>query len=643
MAILPTFTSSCIAPDNTGKSFYLFGVVSSGHLEVHSVDLSNTLQPSSTLISTTTAAVGSTTWDPQSSLGCYSYMGDSPPANSPITVIQFGITIQAQFFPNGTWRATALGSTPEAPFNYVSPKLFSLVGSTNGWSWFLARATPKSPSAAGSGSWKDVRIGSRETLESQDLTLTSSEPLLTVGAIAQDIANFGNGHLFTFEQSGSAGSVFRAIGNKQPARNLTVTESLVNFTKINAVDMGGVNLSPDAIPVTSAFAAFILDKSPKGTISVFSIDPRSATYKMVQSSVNGLTPLFLSGQSVTSLNSKIVVYGGQEQGSNAPVNGVHVFDVISGTWTGPVLVDPASVGDQKTSAGGMGLGAIIGIAAGVIFLLLAVGLFVWRRRRKSRHQTIGSIQHKANPGHDSKEVMIDLKRLEGKHQPASEEQDDQRKLAVDSNTTPAYTERVATTPNTPQSTKLHLTPKGSVRQQRRNSRPGHSSRHNSMLSMRSNSSSGHISLIPAGSSIYLSDSLSILPPTPTVPSVYTAAIIHHDPRHLQQYPHNAASASQSQPPSRKGSVYKVTVSDSYDDRRPRHGEDEYRTHQQPSSYISTSDSPASTNSSADQDRRVNIAMPINIVAAALINGSKTCRQGIDSTCEQRSGLIVNTV
>ncbi|KAG0262088.1 hypothetical protein BG011_000363 [Mortierella polycephala] len=606
MAILPTFTSSCIAPDNAGRRFYLFGVVSSGHLEVHSVDLSNTLQPSSTLVSATTAAVGSTDWDPQSRLGCYSYMGDSPPANSPITVIQFGITIQAQFFPNGTWLAITTGSTTEAPFDYVSPKMFSLVGSTNGWNWFLARTTPKSPSADGSSSWKDVRIGSRETFESQDLTLTGSEPLLTVGAIAQDIANFGNGHLFTFEQSGSAGSVFRAIGNKRPDRNLTATETLVNVTKINAVDMGGVNLSPDAIPVTSAFAAFILDKSPKGTISMFSIDPRSATYKMVQSSINGMTPLFLSGQSVTSLNSKIVVYGGQEQGSDASTNVVHVFDVISGTWTGPALVDPASVGGQNTSSSGMSLGAVIGIAAGVVFLLLAVGLFVWRRRRKSRRQTIGSKQHKANPKRDSKEGMIDLKRLEGKRQPAPEVQDDQRKLTVDSNTTLAYTERVATAPNTPQSTKSHLTTKGSVRQQRSNSRPERSSRHNSMHSMRSNASSGHISLIPASSSIYLSESLSILPPTPTVPSVYTATTIHHDPRHLQRHPYNTASASQSQLPSRKGSVYKVTVSDSYDDRRPLHGEDtsvEYRTHQQSSSYTSTSDSPPSTSSSTDQSRR----------------------------------------
>ncbi|KAF9927292.1 hypothetical protein BGZ67_007571 [Mortierella alpina] len=223
------------------------------------------------------AANAPVSWDAQRSLGCYAYTGDSSTVNNPITVVQFGSTVQAQFFPNGTW-ITNLGSYPaaaETAIDYVSPKTFSLVGSTGGWSWIVAKANVRS---SGASSWRDVRVGTRTQAASQDLTFAgSSDPLLTVGAIAQDAANFGNGFLFAFEQSGSAATAYRAVGNKRPDRNLTATELLVNLTRPSAVDMNGNRLSSSAVPVTSAFAAFILDKrdspSPASTAkSSFMVD-----------------------------------------------------------------------------------------------------------------------------------------------------------------------------------------------------------------------------------------------------------------------------------------------------------------------------------------------------------------------------------
>lgn len=81
-----------------------------------------------------------------------------------------------------------------------------------------------------------------------------------MGAIAQDTTNFGNGFLFTFERSGSAGTAYRTTGNKHPDRNLTTTESLLTLTKSNAVNMNSLVVTQDAIPLTSGFSAFVVDK-----------------------------------------------------------------------------------------------------------------------------------------------------------------------------------------------------------------------------------------------------------------------------------------------------------------------------------------------------------------------------------------------
>ena len=91
-------------------------------------------------------------------------------------------------------------------------------------------------------------------------SMAGSNPLLTVGAIAQDSASFGNGFLFSFEKSGTTGSVFRTVGNKHADMNLTATEPLVNITLVKPVDMNGNILTADAWPLTSPFSAFVVDK-----------------------------------------------------------------------------------------------------------------------------------------------------------------------------------------------------------------------------------------------------------------------------------------------------------------------------------------------------------------------------------------------
>ncbi|KAG0196664.1 hypothetical protein BGX28_009891 [Mortierella sp. GBA30] len=621
---VPTFPLSCLAPSTTGQSFFLFGVPSPGRLEVHSVDLSNPIAPTSTFISaTTTAATAPIRWDAQRSLGCYAYLGDSGTTNNPITVIQFGSTVQTQFFPNGTWTTSTVTDTA---VDYVSPRKFSLVGSTGGWSWFVTKAATKSTGAAG---WRDIRVGAHALAASEDLTLAGSslDPLLTVGAIAQDIGNYGNGLFFSFDQSGASGTAYRAVGNKRPDRNLTATEPLLSLTKSNsAIDMNGNQLSSNAVPATSAFAAFILDKSPTGTIALFSIDPRSSTFKLAPSSIKGNVPVFLDNQSVTSLNSKIVVYGGgrQQDGGGSPTNTVHVFDVISGTWQGPDLVDPTTgsngQGSGSTKSGGLSAGVLGGIAAVAVLLVVAVGAIFWRIRRNKNKLSIGGgggsdigrrVAKDQNEyfNRDSKDAMISLSKMDSK-----------RHSGLDSNITLTPTEGAPTVPNTPKSVSTVTTAKGCMDSTNnlqhdyrdRHSRPQRPNRLSSTYSVRSERSSSHISLYPAGSAIFLANSPSSLPPTPMVPAAYSvngSAVLQHYQQTQQQYPRQYAATAPStpqMPPNRKSSVYKVLVPDDYDDRQPlrSHREscssaDEYNQQQQSSTAAaSSSGSPASINASA---------------------------------------------
>ncbi|KAF8934492.1 hypothetical protein BGZ52_004307 [Haplosporangium bisporale] len=400
MSTLPTFSFSCIAADNAGNPV-LFGV-NSGRLEAHAIDLTNALAPTSTLISATSTPSG---WDAQSNLGCYSYAGNAPSPSYPINILQFGATnnLQVQFYPNGTW-VSPVETTTASTLNYQSPKLFSLVGSTNGWNWFVARTT----STGGTASWRGVRAGARIDAGPQDL-MPGSEPLFTVGAIAQDIANFGNGFLFSFDQSGSAGTAYQAVGNKKPDRNLTSTESLLNLTKVNAVNMNSLVVTQDAIPLASGFSAFVVDKSPAGLISVMSIDPRSFNYKLVQSPVTGPSPVFLSGQSAASVSSKIIVYGGTSP--SGPSNNIHSFDIISGTWSGPALADAPNGNGAKS---GLSPAIIGGAVAGVLVLLAVLGLFVYRRRRSTKLLPLKLGTLSGTEDRDNKQAMINMMNMEDK-------------------------------------------------------------------------------------------------------------------------------------------------------------------------------------------------------------------------------------
>ncbi|KAF9311067.1 hypothetical protein BG003_007815 [Podila horticola] len=557
MSTLPTFTFSCIAADNAGNPV-LFGVAS-GRLEAHAIDLTDALTPTSKLISATSTPSG---WDAQSSLGCYSYAGNAPSPSYPINVLQFGATsnLQVNFFPNGTW-ANPVETATASTLNYQSPKLFSLVGSTDGWNWFVARATPK---AGGAASWRGVRAGARIDAGPQDL-LPGSEPLFTVGAIAQDIANFGNGFLFSFDQSGSTGTAYQATGNKRPDRNLTATESLLTLTKANAVNMNSLVVTQDAIPLTSGFSAFVVDKS------------------------------------AASVSSKILVYGGVS--SAGPSNNIHAFDIISGTWSGPALVD-ALPGDG--AKGGLSPAVIGGAVAGVLVLLAVIGFLVYRRRRSAKLMPLKGGASLGTEDFDNKQAMINLMNMENKGANAP-------RLPCSPSSPgppvrhPAYKVETLRTVDPAAKThpySQHRSSRQSDAQQSFKPKSRHApSRQPSSYSVYSDGSVSHISLFPAQSGIYLVDSPSLMPPTPVVPSAYTNGTIMY-PQHTYQSP-----PSVPQSPSRKGSIYKVAVPDDYDDRQPLHrqGTEDNLTYQQTAASRSSTDSPRGSWSGQSDNRPVQHA------------------------------------
>ncbi|KAF9585886.1 hypothetical protein BGW38_000239 [Lunasporangiospora selenospora] len=604
MSTLPSLVSSCIAPDRSGQNAYLFGAPAPGRLEAHLIDLSNPLSPTSRLVSTlaTSSMVGlnpaPAEWDPKYNIGCYSYMGGNPPPDSPINIVQFENTAQVLFYPNGTWQwdirpTNTNTTTPPASVDYLSPKLFNLVGSTNGQNWYLAKTRPRGNNGA-DGTWRDFRIGDHkmESGSREPKALGSESPLLTVGAIAQDLPNFGNGYMIAFDQSGLSGTAYRTFGNKFPGANITHNDALVNVTRISSVDMGGNTLTAEAIPVTSAFSAAILDKGLLGTISLLSIDPRSSPLRLQMSAVGELSPKFLPGQSVAALNSKVVVYGGRDD--KGPTNQIHMYDVISGSWSGPVLIDPKGSNSQET-AGGINPAIIGGIAGAVVVILLVVGLLIMRRRRQRRARPISTdSQLNALGGMlDGKESLIKLQDLEKGDEKPQSRPNARKNESMDSNMTAVYSStsgtgssnrtlnenRIQSNPEQPrtqtQPIQHQRQPTSSSRHHRsqRSSRTASASAF-SLHSLHSDVTDSHLSYYStAPSNVYILNSPTALtPPTPMVPAAYALYTQNLYPTAIPVAlaPNNIPRADGHSPNSRSNSIYKVAVPDDYDDRQPLH-------------------------------------------------------------------------
>lgn len=296
---------------------------------------------------------------------------------------------------------------------------------------------------------------------------------------------------------------------------------------------------------------------------MFSIDPRGRS-KVLQSSVKGSAPRFLSGQSAAVVKTKVVVYGGLLQDGSGHSNSVHVFDFLSGTWSGPDLIDPTA--SSSSGSGTLSMGVIGGIVAGALVFLIVVAMTV-RRIRRNKHSSKegsrkgGEVREDADDNTD-KATMIKLLNIENEShaKPVQEKRENHSNgssITLEDSAAPA--------PKTRQSTAPNNTPRAS------NQRTRQSSRQLSTISTFSENSS-HISLFPVGSKVYLVNSPTIIPPpTPMIPSAYMAGATANYPE-VVRYP-TSVSAPNTPKTTHKRSIYKVNVPDNYDDREPLHRQD----------------------------------------------------------------------
>lgn len=318
---------------------------------------------------------------------------------------------------------------------------------------------------------------------------------------------------------------------------------------------------------------------------MYSIDPRIPTLTLTRTPVKGFSPLFQVTQSFTSLNSRIVVYGGEV------LNAIHIFDVISGTWTGPALVDPSAASAVPPSKG-LSMGIIGGIAAATVAILLLAGLAIWRIRRHRSRTTRTRSPTDDIPFNDDVKVpvmedTIDLLTMDNKNRPRF----DDRRQTSESTLTPSMA------PSSMPGTPVSQHKKGNSNQQRK---PGGVSKHTSGYSLRSEGSSSRVSLYPTNSTVYLAGAATVIPPNPTIPSAFSTANLQELQNAAAVYRSTSAPGTpnprSADPPSRKGSMYKFSVPNDYDDRQPLHhheSSEEQQAYLQMSAKSTPDGSPAS--------------------------------------------------
>ncbi|KAG0074459.1 hypothetical protein BGZ90_010749 [Linnemannia elongata] len=168
--------------------------------------------------------------------------------------------------------------------------------------------------------------------------IDSNQALLALGTYGSFNASTTQGYTTVFDKNGG-GQIQSTAGNLQAAVGTNVP--VVSLDPPMAVNMNGIRLTADAIPVTMENVGYILDKATNGSTTIYSINPSQS---------NVLSTVYVSGPSLpfsnilaaSGLNSGILTYS-----SNGTVASFNVFDVSKGTWSGNGLLPAA--GAQKSA------------------------------------------------------------------------------------------------------------------------------------------------------------------------------------------------------------------------------------------------------------------------------------------------------
>jgi hypothetical protein len=159
--------------------------------------------------------------------------------------------------------------------------------------------------------------------------------------------------------------------------------------------MKNIVLTNDAIPVGSNSGAYILDKAPDSSTTIYYINP-SQSAVLQQVVVSGKAPAFISSMIATATPTQIVLYSIQSGGPR-----FSVFDFATKTWANPNIVTP---GDPSTGGGSLNggldvtgsktnLAAIAGGTVGALVLIALTVFLVIRHRRRRPSSSSSSSSH----------------------------------------------------------------------------------------------------------------------------------------------------------------------------------------------------------------------------------------------------------
>ncbi|KAK3835203.1 MAG: hypothetical protein JOS17DRAFT_560883 [Linnemannia elongata] len=198
----------------------------------------------------------------------------------------------------------------------------------------------------------------------------TNDAMLVVGTYGSYSGNTSQGYTIVFDKS-SRGQIFSATGNL--LANVTNYVPTVALGMPTVVNMNGITLSPNAIPITMGSVAYILDKEANGTTAIYTINP-GASSALARVYKTGDSLPFSNNMAAAALNNQLLTYSVNKTGAN-----INTFDLTTKTWSGSGLI--IAVDPNPTSS--VPLGAIIGGVVGGL-LVTALAIFLCIRYRRSR-------------------------------------------------------------------------------------------------------------------------------------------------------------------------------------------------------------------------------------------------------------------
>ncbi|OAQ35199.1 hypothetical protein K457DRAFT_13760 [Linnemannia elongata AG-77] len=363
-------TFAILSSTDEGNGIYLAGSPSAGLMELNFI---------SDFSAKTLDRVGSslhTSLSSEASKACFTYPYPKP-ANRVIQILQFGSysTVFVRAYPNGTFGDWKFFSE-EA---FISPRFFAWSGSSGDYNMFslLTNYT-----YGGYSNWAGLRLSfsSNNTgnyIAGDLTTFPSADPLLAVGTYTTSAGSLSSGYTIVFDNA-SQGRAYLTSGSTVALPKL----GLLTLAPYVIVNMNNIVLSKDALGITMAGTAYILDKANSGFNTViYSITP-GAAFELKQVNVKGGAPPFLSSMAGAAYGKQIVTYSVPPTGGEAYFNS---FDITTGTWSGSNLIYPPVPSPTP-------IGAIVGgVIGGLLVIALLVYLFIRRRNKQRRKIAAASV------------------------------------------------------------------------------------------------------------------------------------------------------------------------------------------------------------------------------------------------------------